>query len=224
MNTKPLQGKDYSRHDLFVKDEKPHLSPMPSSVFEIKKSTRGKVQRNYHVILGEDKHQYSVAYQHVGKTTDIIYTSKTVEIYLSTQRIAIHKRDRRKHAYSTLPIHMPEKHIKYLEQKGWDAAYFKKQATLIGPYTLWAITSLLESKQWIEQTYNSCLRLLRLKKKYSAERLEMACSKAHTTHRISYGYIRTILQNNMDKVPEKEETNLFSYRDEENIRGTKHYS
>ena len=121
MNTKPLQGKDYSRHDLFVKDEKPHLSPMPSSVFEIKKSTRGKVQRNYHVILGEDKHQYSVAYQHVGKTTDIIYTSKTVEIYLSTQRIAIHKRDRRKHAYS---------HYPYTCQKSISSIWNKKDGML----------------------------------------------------------------------------------------------
>jgi hypothetical protein len=78
---------------------------------------------------------------------------------------------------------MPEKHLKFLLQKGWDESYFKTQARKIGPNTLWAISSLLESKSLIEQTYNACLGLLGLGKKYSKERLEKACSKAQTTHR-----------------------------------------
>ena len=114
-NEKNYQGLDHSRKDLFEKDEKPLLLPLPSEMFEIKKSTRAKVQRNYHVILGEDKHQYSVPYQYIGKTTEVIYTSKYVEVYLGIERIAIHSRDRRKHGYSTFPDHMPEKHKKYLE-------------------------------------------------------------------------------------------------------------
>ncbi len=224
INKKPYQGKSFSRHDLFVRDEKPHLKKLPSELFEIKKSTRGKVQRNYHVILGEDKHQYSVPYIHVGQTTDIVYTSKTVEVYLGTERIAVHKRDRRKHAYSTLSIHMPEKHIKYWEQKGWDATYFKSQAQRIGENTVWAITAILQSKVFIEQTYNACLGVLRLAKTYTPERLENACRKAKTTHRVSYGILKNILKNNMDKIPDKNPTDLFSIPRHDNIRGASNYS
>ena len=81
--------------------------------FEVNKETLAKVQRNYHVILGENNHQYSVPYQYIGKQTQIIYSNQKVEIYCGTERIAIHKRDHREHAYSTMAAHMPEKHIKY---------------------------------------------------------------------------------------------------------------
>jgi hypothetical protein len=58
LNTRNFQGKEYSRQDLFLKDEKPHLAELPSTIFDIRKSTTAKVQRNYHVILGEDKRRY----------------------------------------------------------------------------------------------------------------------------------------------------------------------
>jgi hypothetical protein len=119
---------------------------------------------------------------------------------------------------------MPEKHLKYLEQKGWDKAYFKKQAKKIGPHSLWAISSILESKILIEQTYNACLGLLRLEKKYSKERLENACRKAHTTHRVNYSIIKNILKKNMDKAPDKESNDLFNVPQHENIRGAKNYN
>lgn len=223
LNEKNYQGKDYSRKDKF-EEEKSALRSLPSSLFQIKKSTRAKVQRNYHVILGEDKHQYSVPYQHVSQQTEIIYTRDTVEIYLRTTRIAVHQRDRRSHGYSTLPIHMPEKHIKYLEQKGWDADYFISQAKRIGPNTAWAITTMLDSKSLIEQTYNACLGVLRLGKKYTDQRLEQACSKAKTTHRVNYQIVSNILKNNMDKIKTDHQTELFKIRDHENIRGGEHYT
>ena len=223
LNKKKYQGKDYSRKDKFS-EEQEALKPLPSSLFQIKKSTRAKVQRNYHVILGEDKHQYSVPYQHVSQQTEIIYTRDTVEVYLGTTRIAVHQRDRRPHGYSTLPIHMPEKHIKYLEQKGWDADYFRTQAERIGPNTLWAITTMLTSKSFIEQTYNACLGVLRLAKKYTNQRLEQACTKARTTHRVNYQILANILRNNMDKIKTDHQPERFKIIDHENIRGSDNYT
>jgi hypothetical protein len=222
-NSQNFQGKNHSRKDLFVRDEKSHLLSLPPTLFELRRSTRAKVQRNYHVILGEDKHQYSVPYQYIGKTTQIIYTSRTVEIYLGTERIAVHRRDRRNHAYSTLPVHMPEKHKKYLEQKGWDADYFLKQAQKVGPNTVWAIERILDSKCIIEQSYNACLGVLRLGNKYSPERLEKACSRAKTTHRVTYGILKNILQKNLDRLPLKQNPDLFTIPEHNNIRGSKAY-
>lgn len=223
-NNQNFQGKDYSREELFEKDEKPHLLPLPRTMFELKKSTQAKVQRNYHVILGEDKHQYSVPYKYIGKSTQIIYTSRTVEVYLGVQRIAVHNRDRRKHGYSTFPLHMPEKHKKYLEQRGWDAAYFKKEAEKIGANTKWAIGQILQSKCMIEQTYNSCLGVLRLANKYSPKRLETACTRARSTHRVTYGILKNILNNNMDLLEVKSEPDLFTIPNHDNIRGAENYS
>lgn len=223
LNKTNFQGKDHSRYDLFAKDEKPHLTDLPSTLFEVKKSTTAKVQRNYHVILGEDKHQYSVPFHYVGKRTEIRYDSHKVEIYCGTERIAIHPRDRRNHAYTTLPIHMPEKHLKYLEQKGWDACYFKAQAEHIGPNTLWAINTILESKSLIEQTYKACLGILRLSKTYSPHRVENACRKASATHRVNYGIIKNILVNNMDNAPDKEVGAPYNISPHSNVRGAHYY-
>ena len=40
------------------------------------------MQKNYHVILGEDWHQYSVPHEYIGKQVKIIYDTVEVEIYL----------------------------------------------------------------------------------------------------------------------------------------------
>ncbi len=223
-NKQNYQGKTYSRKDLFDKDEKPHLLALPKSLFEVKKSTQAKVQPNYHVVLGEDKRQYSVPCEHIGKTTKIIYTSQIVEVYLGIERIAIHKRNRSRNGYTTTPGHMPEKHKKYLEQRGWDAAYFSRQAEKIGPNTKWAIEQILQSKNLIEQTYNSCLGVIRLSNKYTPERLENACIRAKTTHRVNYGILKNILTNNMDLIPIKEERDLFTIPVHDNIRGPNNYN
>jgi len=223
-NSLNYQGKNYSRKDLFEKDEKPHLLPLPVTMFDVTKSTKAKVQRNYHVILGEDKHQYSVPYRYIGKSTQIIYDSHTVEVYIGVERIASHARDRRKNAYSTFALHMPEKHKRYIEQRGWDAPYFIQKAEEIGCDTRWAIEHILKGKYFIEQTYKSCMGVLRLAEEHSPERMERACARARTTHRVSYGIIKNILKNNMDSLPIKEEKNLFSIPKHENIRGSEHYS
>jgi len=224
MNDTLLQGKNHSRNDLFLKDEKPHMARLPNQMFEVKKSTTAKVQRNYHVILGEDWHQYSVPYQYVGKPTQVVYTQRLVEIYCESQRIAHHVRDRRRQAYSTHAAHMPEAHRKVIEQRGWDADYFIQQAQKIGPNTRWAITEMLAKKQLIEQTYNSCIGLLRLKDKYCAERLEIACKKVRQTHRVSYGIVKKVLLNNMDQLDEKQRSgSTFTIPQHDNLRGKQQY-
>jgi len=222
LNQDNLQGKSYSRESVFLKDEKPYLKDLPSSLFDVQKSTKAKVQMNYHVILGEDKHQYSVPYQYVGKSTQIVYTGSYVHVYCGSERIAVHQRDRRNHAYTSLPVHMPENHVRFLEQAGWDASYFKRQAKIIGENTLWAMTEILKSKSLIEQTYNSCLGILSLSKKYSPQRLERACAKVRTTHRVNYGIIKNILKNNMDKI--ESQSKLFTLPQHDNIRGANEYN
>lgn len=212
-----------SRHQRFVQDEKPLLKLLPQEPFAIKHTTQGKVQMNYHVILGEDKHQYSVPYQYIGQSTKIIYDEQNVEIYIGFQRIAIHKRDYRKHAYTTLGEHMPEKHLKYNETLGWDADYFLSLAKKIGENSLEVFTRILASKDFIEQTYNACTGLKRLSEIYGTIRFEAACRRALNGSRITYGMIKNILENNLDKQAEPQLT-LFVIPGHENIRGPHNYN
>lgn len=81
-NAQPFKVKQGSRQQLFETDERPKLKELPSSPYLIRNVTESKVQRNYHVILGEDRHQYSVPYTLIGKRLKIIYTTDTVEIMI----------------------------------------------------------------------------------------------------------------------------------------------
>lgn len=177
-NHRPLKGKAGTRRDLFEVDEKPLLKTLPATGYEIKHVTESKVQRNYHVILGEDRHQYSVPHTLIGRRPKIIYTTETVEIYDGLKRVVIHKRNYEKMDYTTLPEHMPTHHQHVHQQRGWDGNYFKDQALCVGPATLKVIERILTSRSFYEQTYTSCLGVLRLGKKYGNDRLEAACLRS----------------------------------------------
>jgi len=211
-----------SRHRRFIQDEKPLLKPLPGEPFTIKHTTMAKVQMNYHVILGEDKHLYSVPYQHIGQSTSIVYDDEHVEVFIGLQRIAIHKRDYRQHGYTTIAIHMPEKHLKYNETLGWDADYFLTLAAKIGESSVVVFKKILASKEFIEQTYRACLGMKRLSEIYGTIRFEAACKRAQNASRVTYGMIRNILANNLDKQAEPQ-LNLFNISDHENIRGAGNY-
>ena len=212
-----------SRHTRFMCDEQPLLKPLPLELFTIKHTTVAKVQMNYHVILGEDKHLYSVPYQYIGQMTKIIYDDEHVEVYIGFQRIAIHKRDYRNHAYSTIASHMPEKHLRYNETLGWDSTYFLSLAAKMGENSEMVFNKILASKEFIEQTYRACIGLKRLSEIYEPKRFEAACKRALNASRVTYGMIKNILENNLDK-QEESQMNLFSIADHENIRGAENYN
>jgi transposase len=199
LNNRHFKGRNYSRKDLFIWHEKQGLNPLPSQPFVIKKQVRAKVQKNYHVILGEDMHQYSVPYMYVGKQVRIVYTTNWVEVYDQLNRIASHKRNRSRYGYSTDASHLAPNHRAVYESKGWNASYFIKQAEKIGPATKAAIEHLLRSRSFPEQTYNSCLGVLRLANKYGSVRLEKACQMVLPFAKINYTIIQNILRHGMDK-------------------------
>lgn len=218
-----FQKRTYSRLDRFIQDEKPLLKSLPDEPFVLKHTVMAKVQKNYHVILGEDWHQYSVPDQHIGKQVKIIYDSDEVEIYLGLQRIAAHKRDYRKHGYTTLAEHMPEKHKKYHETKGWDADYFLRRGKELGECSFEIMSRILEARTFTEQAYNACLGLLRLSDRYGKDRLENACKRAILSPRVSYRLIDNILLNNLDKQTEDQIDLFTSIPDHENLRGPQAY-
>jgi hypothetical protein len=160
--------------------------------------TEGKVQRNYHVILGQDRHQYSVPYTLIGKRLKIIYTTDTVEIYDGLTRVAIHQRSYKKNDYTTKVDHMPEKHRHVSVQRGWNGEYFERQASEVGPAALHVIQRILASRMFYEQAYNSCLGILRLRNRYGKERLESACQRIQDAPTVNYGMVANVLKNHLD--------------------------
>jgi len=193
-----FQKKSYSRQELFNAEEKPLLQALPATSYQIRHYTRAKVQKNYHVVLGEDWHFYSVPFSYLGKEVNLVYCTDHVEVYHELQRIAIHTRSFKKHGYSTLLDHMPENHRKIAERRGWNPEFYLKKALENGPSTHEFFTQIMESKITIHQAYGPCLGILQLIRSFGGPRVEAACKRALRGKKCNYGVIKTILQNNMD--------------------------
>jgi hypothetical protein len=222
-NKREFQKLEGSRYDRFINIEKPLLRALPEERFAVRHKTRGIIQVGYHVMLGEDKHMYSVPYQNIGKEVQLSYDHQTVEIFINLHRIAIHVRDYTKNGYTTIPEHMPEKHARHKESKGWDACFFEKIAYQIGPYSEAVFKRVLASRMIVEQTYRACMGLKRLSEKYGKERFEAACQRALQGQRTTYGVLNNILKNNLDKQIIIEPT-LFIIPPHENLRGKDAYT
>jgi transposase len=219
---RPFQKKDYSRNECFIKNEKTLLQPLPNDKYCIRHVAKAKVQRNYHVTLGEDWHHYSVPFEFIGKTVNAIYDADLVELYFEHKRIALHKRNYKPHGYTTIKEHMPESHQRYSEQKGWTPEYFLDQAKKVGPATHLYIQSVLGERKFTEQTYNACLGILRLVLSYTALRVEAACKRALAGPYFNYTTINNILIKNLDTI-EAEQLILFDMPEHKNLRGPDAY-
>jgi len=219
VNSAPFQRRDISRWQLFNEIEKNELQPLPAERYEIKHYQVSKVEFNYHIYLKEDKHYYSVPYQYTGKKVKTVYTSRMVEIFKDSVRIALHKRNRKKYGYTTEKNHMPAAH-QFVD--GWKPDRFINWATGMGGSIKTFIELLLESKEHPQQAFKSCMGVLKFAEKYQKEDLEKVCARALEYNTISYRFIDNSLKNKVYKIEEEKSTNR-KLPFHENIRGNKNF-
>lgn len=195
-NRKPFQKKEGSRAAAF-EEEKPFLLPLPAVPFELAMWKVATVQYNYHISV--DKQNYSVPYEYIKQKVDVRLTSHTVEVFFEGNRIASHPRlYGRPNQYSTLEMHMPPDHQKYLQ---WNGERFLNWAEQIGENTEVVVHHFLTMYAVEQQGYKACMALLKLTDKYPPERLENACRKALSyTPQPSYKSIQSILKSGQDKL------------------------
>jgi len=222
-NKKLFQLKDHSRLGLFEAEEKKLLQALPSEPFVIKHQALAKVQKNYHITLGENYHHYSVPYQFIGKQVSAVYDTDMVEIYYQHQRIALHRRSYKKHDFTTVGDHMPSGHKTYHAQQGWTPSYFLDQAIRIGPSVQEYMDHVLKARAYTEQTYNACRGILRLHTQYGAARLQAACSRALNGNVFNYRTIQNILISNQDKLTDGQQHDMFRVPEHPNLRGPDAY-
>ena len=219
LNNGFLKGRDYSRRQQFDELEKPVLQSLPALRYEFKKQQVATVLKDGHVCLGVDKHYYSVPYKHIGKKVKIIFTKERVEIYLDYSLIADHDRMKGKYAYTTVSEHMASKH-RYVAE--WSPAKFISWAENIGPDVKLLIEQILMKKQHPEQSYKSCIGVLKLAPKVGNERMNNACKRALEYGIYNYKIVQTILEKNLDK-SSPDNPNNDDIPPHDNIRGEDYF-
>jgi len=215
-NNTPLSNRTVSRRQIFEEQEKSFLQPLPITVFELKCYRQATVQSNSHVLLGEDKHYYSVPMRYIGRKVSVIYTADDVNIFFEGQRIAYHKRSRMGHKYTTIPDHVPSSHNYML---GLNPDQFIQWGKSISDEVSLYIEKLIGSKTHPEQAYKSCQGIQSLARKLGKDKLIGACRTGHELKVYNYMFIKNVMENKQNSVTPVMPTLPFH----ENIRGPQQY-
>src|ERR1700726_1672972 len=91
---------------------------------------------------------------------------------------------------------MPSSHRRYAD---WTVERIRHEAAAIGPATAALCELILERRPHPEQGFRSCLGIVRLVRPFGAERLEAAATRAIEIGTLTYGSVRSILDNKLDR-------------------------
>jgi transposase len=215
-NSTLFSRRNYSRVDLFESKEKSLLQRLPDQAFEQKHYRIATVQKNSHVLLGEDKNYYSVPMRYIGKKVNIIYTATDVNIFFENQRIAYHQRTRVQSRYTTIAEHLPSTH-QYM--MGLNAEHFIRWARDVNQHVEIYVARLIELKKHPEQAFKSCQGIQSLMRRLGKQKLVDACKTGIELKVYSYSFLKNAMQAQQQSI------DIPDYRlpYHENIRGADAY-
>jgi transposase len=220
VNDRPFRGQATSRRELFEELERPALKPLPQARFELARWKKVTVNIDYHVAF--DDRFYSVPYQLVRQRLDLRATQGTVEMFRGARRVASHAREHGRRRYVTDPAHMPASHRAHAE---WAPSRLITWAGSVSPATATLVERILATRAHPEHAYRACLGLINLAKRYGNDRVGAACERALACGAISYTSVKSILAENLDRLPPaSSEPVPPPPAEHENLRGPGYYA
>lgn len=223
LNDKDYKGNPESRRDIFKREEQAVLKELPETPYQLQKCKEVTVLRNYFIQLPDNRHYYSVPYEHVGHKVIACFSQRTVEVYYKFERISFHVRSSTEPNYNRIHEHMPPNHQHMADSKGWTPAKLLERAAWVGAYTHQAADRLIHSSIYPEQNFKACNAMILLQNKYTRQRLEAACKRAANISRPTLSLIKNILAKNLDQQPLLFDDQETKIPDHENIRGSGNY-
>ena len=222
-NAEPFQKRSGSRASVFADEEQPLLTGLPAAAYEISRWVYGRrVGRNGHVVW--ERNYYSVPLAHIGTTVDLRITDRVLQAYRGTERLTSHLLlpEGAANEYRTNDGDLPAGE-KYRQ---WDTARVRQWAGRIGPAAVTVVNRIFESVPVDEQGLDAALAVLRLSRRYSADRVEAACrlALAGPVRSPRYAHLQPILATGQDQAvglrpPRDEPVELGGY-----VRGADYYA
>ena len=218
LNSRSFRKLPGHRRQRFEDQDRPALGPLPSQRYVFAQWKKAGVNINYHIEF--DRHYYSVPYVLMGQKVELRTTVTTVEILHQGRRVASHRRSYEPGKATTLDEHRPECHRRYLE---WSPSRLIHWAQKVGPHTASVVEKILQSRRYPEQSYRSCLGILRLGSSFGEARLERACRRALRLQACSYKSIQSILKNGLDREAEPQALPERPPIEHANVRGAQYF-
>ncbi|MEY2343157.1 IS21 family transposase [Acidithiobacillus sp. IBUN Pt1247-S3] len=196
----------------FAAVEKALLQTLPDTPVQLSEWSQPKVHRDAHVQYA--KGYYSVPYHLIGQRLWLRATDTTIRVYHEHALIATHPRLTQPGTFSTVTDHLPP------EGQAWqshDLQWCLRMAQAIGPHCHGVVHQLFVDRVLVN--LRAAQNLLRLREKYTPERLEVACARALRYGTPRYGAIAQILKRGLDQEPlsndpiQRETSSVYTRRD-----------
>ena len=163
-NRENFQGLSYSRRDLFEREEKESLLPLPENPYEYLERKLVKVSH------------YSMPRKYLKQTLEIRAGAEKIYVYHENgDFIRTHDRCYTPKSWVVIPSDMPKE---YSDYGYWNKPYFLAKAEKIGPDTKILIEQVMEKFPHPVQSFRSCYGILRFAEKYGKKALEACCHDA----------------------------------------------
>ncbi|SIT65487.1 MULTISPECIES: IS21 family transposase [Burkholderiaceae] len=218
LNCRPFKKLPGNRREAFERLDQPALQPLASNRMAIVRFKRARVNVDYHVEL--DGHYYSVPHRLVRSTVQLRIGATAVEVFDGATRVAIHLLSAARGGFTTDPDHMPASHRAHRE---WTPTKLMAWGKSIGSSCAAVVHWQMENRPHPEQGYRACLGLQHLGRRFGAQRLEAACTRAMAINSPTYRTVKSILDNGMDRQPLPGKPIQTSVPLHENVRGPEYY-
>jgi transposase len=180
--------------EVFEKEEKVKLIPLPQEEFKLASVGTRKVYHDCHIYV--DYNYYSVPFEYVGKEVEIELSKNLLKVFYQGKEIALHSRLSERGKFSTNNSHYPT--YKRYSDTEYQEKYQAKMAH-IGIYTeqLFFLIIKEHPKDWNRTVQG----ILSLKKTYPDEVIEAACRRALSFGVTRYSVIKNICHNGSYLMP-----------------------
>ena len=214
----PIRRLGVTRRHLLEELDLPALKPLPVEPYVFAEWRIRRVGIDYHVDV--ERHYYSVPHRFAKEQVEARLTARTVEIFVKGERVAAHMRGSGNGKHTTVHEHMPSSHRRYA---GWTIERIRRDSAIIGTSAGALCALILEERSHPEQGFRACLGIVRLVKAFGPARVEAACARALEIGARTFGSVKSILENNLDRqaAPKRaEDAMAIQHR---NIRGSGYY-
>lgn len=197
-NEEPFQKRPGARASVFAAEEQPLLTGLPQVAYEISRWVYGRrVGKNGHVVW--ERNFYSVPFAHVATLVDLRITDRVLQAYRGQERLTSHlllpPDSANEHRTNDADLPAGERYHQ------WDPDRVRDWAERIGPAAVGVVARILESVPVHDQGLDAALAVLRLSRRFSAERVKAACrlALAGRVRSPRYAHLQPILATGQDK-------------------------
>ncbi|AEG07054.1 Integrase catalytic region (plasmid) [Sinorhizobium meliloti BL225C] len=207
-----------TRRQLFEELDRPALRPLPVERYVFAEWRIRRAGLDYHVEI--ERHYYSVPYRFAREQVEARITANTIEIFHKGERIAAHRRSSGNGKHTTIPDHMPSAHRRFAD---WTIERIQREASAMGPDVALLCERILADRPHPEQGFRACLGIIRLNKSFGRDRVNAACGRALEIGARTYGSVRSILDNHLDRTAASNGAASHEPIHHANIRGPRYY-